>query len=276
VRSSRSPHPKPVARTDTIHALERGLQVFKMLQSVQTSTLEQLHRATGISKPSLLRILSTLQREGMVHRRIDDGRYRVSAKLTSLARPAAHLEYVAEVAAPVLDRLCQRIIWPSDIAVPAGTHMEIMETSRTLSPFVFNSGMIGNQISWLVTAHGRAYLAFCPEDEREVIVGGLRKSGNPQDWLAAHPDRLEKVFAEVRSRGYGMRDPTYSGGFYDRPFDDQLMGIAVPILARGRVHATINILWVRRAMTVNDLVVAHLKDLQQAADEIAVALEGEP
>jgi len=29
-------------------------------------------------------------------------------------------------------------------------------------------------------------------------------------------------------------------------------------------------------MTVNDLVVAHLKDLQQAADEIAVALEGEP
>ena len=73
-----------------------------------------------------------------------------------------------------------------------------------------------------------------------------------------------------RSNGNGIV------GRYDRPFDDQLMGIAVPILARGRVHATINILWVRRAMTVNDLVVAHLKDLQQAADEIAVALKGEP
>jgi IclR family mhp operon transcriptional activator len=275
VRSSRSHDAKPSVASETIRGLERGLQVFKALQNVQTSTLEQLHRVTGISKPSLLRILSTLQREGMVHRRLDDGRYRVSAKLTNLSRQPAHVDYIAEVAAPVLDRLCQRIVWPSDIAVPVHDYMEIMETSRTLSPFVFNSGVIGNQLNWLLTAHGRAYLSFCSEEERGTILARLRKSGRAENWLAAHPDRLDKIFAEIRRLGYGTRDPSYSGGFYDNAFDDQLTGIAVPILAGGRVHATINILWVRRAMTVNDLVALHLADLQQAAREIGVALENE-
>lgn len=259
-------------KIETIQALERGLHVFKALQSVQTSTLQQLHQASGISKPSLLRILGTLQREGMVHRRIDDGRYRVSAKLTRFARRDDPSDYVAEVAAPVLDRLCQKIIWPSDIAFPAGDHMEIQETTRTLSPCVFNSGHIGNRICWLLTAHGRAYLAFCPREERESILDQLRKSGNAQDWLAAHPKRLEKIFAEVRHNGYGTRDPAYSGGFYERPFDDQLAGIAVPIVAGGRVHATINILWVRRAVTVKDIVTRHLADLKRAANEIATSI----
>jgi IclR family mhp operon transcriptional activator len=273
VALGRSPRSKPHAKTEVIRALERGLQVFKVLQNAQTSTLQQLHRTTKISKPSLLRILSTLQREGMAYRRLYDGRYRVSAKLTHLSRNPSSADYIAEVAGPILDRLCQRIVWPSDIAVPAGDHMEIMETSRTLSPFVFNSGVIGNQLNWLLTAHGRTYLAFCPKDERATILRRLRKARNPENWLAAHPDRLEKIFAEVRRIGYGTRDPTYSGGFYQNSFDDQLTGIAVPILAGGRVHATVNILWVRRAMTVSDLVTLHLGDLQKAASEIAASIE---
>jgi IclR family mhp operon transcriptional activator len=256
-------------KSQNIRALERGLQVFKALQNAQNWTLQQLHQSTGISKPSLLRILGTLQREGMVHRRIDDGRYRVSAELTRVARKSDPFDYVAEVAAPVLDRLCQKIVWPSDIAVPAGDHMEIRETSRTLSPFVFNSGLIGHQINWLLTAHGTAYLAFCPNDERQQILERLRGSRNPQDWLAAHPRRLEKIFAQVRRCGYGMRDPLFSGGFYERPFDDGLSGIAVPIREGDRVHATINILWVRRASTMDDIVKLHLADLKNAAHEIS-------
>jgi IclR family mhp operon transcriptional activator len=262
-----------MAKSENIQALERGLQVFKTLQKVSMMTLQQLHQSTAISKPSLLRILSTLQSQGMVHRRIDDGRYRVSAKLTRVARKLDQFDYVAEVAAPVLDGLCQKIIWPSDIAVPAGDHMEIRETSRTLSPFVFNSAIIGNQINWLLTAHGTAYLAFCPVEERTQILERLRSSGNPQDWLASQPARLEKILTEVRQRGFGLRDPSYSGGFYDRPFDDGLAGIAVPIKNGERIYGTINILWVRRALTEKNLVKMHLKDLEGAAIEIASSIE---
>jgi DNA-binding IclR family transcriptional regulator len=113
-----------------------------------------------------------------------------------------------------LDRLCQRIIWPSDLAVPADDHLEIMETSRTLSPFVLDSGRIGNRINWLMTAIGRAYLAFRPADERQRIVARLRKTRTPQDRLAAEPKRFDAILAETRERGYGLRDAAFYGGFY--------------------------------------------------------------
>jgi IclR family transcriptional regulator, mhp operon transcriptional activator len=173
---------------------------------------------------------------------------------------------------PVLDRLCRKIVWPSDLAVPADDHMEICETSRTLSPFSFNSARVGNRINWLMTGLGRAYLAFCPEEERQRVVTRLRDTGNPQDRLASQPSRLDAILAETRERGYGMRDPAFYGGFYERPFDDQLAGIAVPLGGGDHVYGSINILWVRRAMTVGEIVAHHLADLQTAAAEIVSML----
>ncbi|NJO23942.1 MAG: helix-turn-helix domain-containing protein [Sphingomonadales bacterium] len=102
-----------------IRVLERGLRVFKTLQQSAALTLADLHEATGLPKPTLLRILVTLEGAGMVHRGIDDRRYRISARLTRVARKADRSDRVAEAAAPVLDRLCKKIIWPSDLAVPA-------------------------------------------------------------------------------------------------------------------------------------------------------------
>src|SRR5690349_21271979 len=45
---------------ETIRGLERGLQVLEVLRVRPTCSLQELHEATGISKPSLLRILATL------------------------------------------------------------------------------------------------------------------------------------------------------------------------------------------------------------------------
>jgi IclR family mhp operon transcriptional activator len=259
-------------KASTIRGLERGLQVLKLLQAGPSATLQDVHAATGLPKPSLLRILATLEHAGVVHRRIDDGRYRPSFKQVEVALQRHPFDRVAEAATPVLDRLCRKIVWPSDLAVPAGDHMEICETSRTLSPFVFNSGGIGNRINWLLTGMGRAYLAFCPEEERQRVVALLRGTGNPQDRLASQPRRLDAILAETRERGYGLRDPAFYGGFYERLFDDQLAGIAVPLVDADRVYGSINILWVRRAMTVEDMVAHHLADLQAAAAEIVSVL----
>ncbi|HEX9462642.1 MAG TPA: helix-turn-helix domain-containing protein [Alphaproteobacteria bacterium] len=262
-----------MAKTSTIRGLQRGLQVFKALHGAPALTLHEVHRTTGLSKPSLLRILATLEQAGMVYRRIDDGRYRASAKLTGILRKPHRFDYVAEVAAPVLDRLCHKIVWPSDLGVPAGDHLEIVETSRALSPFVFNSARVGNRVNWLMTALGRAYLAFCPDEERRRIVTRLRNSRNPQDRLARDPKRLDAVLRETRARGYGLRDPYFLGGFYEGMFDDHLAGMAVPLLQGGKVHGCINIIWARRALTVDQMAAQHLRDLQDAAREIVSALK---
>ena len=66
-------------RAETIRGLQRGLHVLEVLQSNPISSLHDIHLATNISKPSLLRILATLQQAGAVSRRLADGHYRISA-----------------------------------------------------------------------------------------------------------------------------------------------------------------------------------------------------
>jgi DNA-binding Lrp family transcriptional regulator len=47
------------------------------------ASLHDIHVATRISKPSLLRILNTLEHAGVVSRRLVDGRYRIVERLGS-------------------------------------------------------------------------------------------------------------------------------------------------------------------------------------------------
>ena len=266
-------------RSDTIRGLQRGLQVLHVLQSSAICSLHDVHVATRISKPSLLRILNTLERAGLVSRRLADGHYRISA-LTRDARKRDRYDRVAEAAAPVLDRLCQKVLWPSDLLVPAGDHMERRETSQAQSPFFHrptHRNRVGQPVGWLLTGVGRAYLAHCPEQEREEILQRLRRSDKPEDRLARDPKRLDRILGETRQRGYGTRDAVFVGGNYGSPpQDDGLAAIAIPLLDRTRVYGSINILWIRTAFTIEEFAVRHLKDLQAAASEIVASLHDRP
>src|SRR5215210_7415332 len=106
-------------RSETIRGLERGLQVLQALQASPIASLNDIYHQTRISKPSLLRILNTLQEAGYVSRRLVDGNYRISA-FARIGRKRDRHDRLAEAAAPVLDRLCRKVRWPSDLMVPAG------------------------------------------------------------------------------------------------------------------------------------------------------------
>jgi IclR family transcriptional regulator, mhp operon transcriptional activator len=186
----------------TIRAVERALQVLDVLRTKPISSLHDLYGATRIPKPTLLRILHTLEKADLVSRRLADGHYRLNTH-TGEVRKRDRRDRVAEAAAPVLVRLCEKVKWPSDLFVPAGDHMEKRETSRPYSPFVLrgNRGQVGRRVGWLMTGVGRAYLASCAVKERDAILQRLRKSDHPQDRLARDPRRLDQILNEARRRG---------------------------------------------------------------------------
>jgi IclR family mhp operon transcriptional activator len=256
-----------------IKSLERGLQVLQALQMQPDSSLQELYTLTGVSKPSLLRILHTLARSGLVTRRLGDGRYRIGATLSHAPSRREHRDRIAEAAAPVLERLCQRLSWPSDLMVPAGDHMEICETTRARSPFLLQQERIGLPVNWLMTAVGRAYLAYCSGRERQRIVDLLRASNRPEDRLARDPTRLNAILADVRARGYGTRDTGHTGGYYGGPpHADGLFSIAVPLRDGSRILGAINMLWLKKAFSTEAFAARHLADLQAAAAEIVSSL----
>jgi len=263
-----------MSKHETVRGLARGLQVLQALQDKPISSLQDLHAATGISKPSLLRILQTLENHDLVSRRLGDGRYRATTHLTRRPRRQAHHERVAEAAAPVLDRLCQSVSWPSDMMVPAGDHMVIAETSRSQTPFPINAGTIGRPVNWLLSAVGRVYLAYCSAKEREKILARLRQSDKPEDKLAREARRLEAILADTRKRGFGLRAESFGGAFYGTSAkDDGLAAIAVALADGSRVYGSINILWVKTAFSVEEFADRHLHELQTAAVEIVSSLK---
>jgi len=263
-----------MAEAKTIRSLERGLKVLRALQEQPISSLRDINVRTGIPKPTLLRILHTLEGAGAISRRLADGHYRISAGLSRLTRKPDRYDRVAEAAAPVLDRLCRKISWPSDLMVPAGDHMEIRETSRVRTPFstVFLHDRVGTPVNWILSAVGRVYLAYCPDSEREKILALLRKSELPENRFARDERRVRQILKETCAKGYGTRDPAFGGGAYRRQAPDGLAGIAVPLLDEKRVHGVINIIWPKAARTVEDMVQDHLGDLRDAAAEIVVSL----
>jgi IclR family mhp operon transcriptional activator len=262
-----------MSKSNTIRALERGLRVLQVFETSPICALQDLYVLTRIPRPSLLRILLTLEQAGLVTRRLADGRYRISANVTRMVRPRDRHERVAEAAAPALERLSHRAACPASFVVQAGDHMELREFSRARNLVMVNPDRIGDEIAWLLSGVGRAYLAFCPDKERQDILALLRKSDQPVNRLARDPKRVDKILAETRQHGYGARDPSYLGGFYGRPpFVDGLAGIAVPLLDRKRVHGCIALRWPRSSCSIEEFAARHLADMRAAADEIVHSL----
>lgn len=259
----------------SIRALDRGIEVLAHLQKSRTASLHDLHLATGLPKATLTRILVTLEGHGLIWQRLADGAFMASH--TFLPRsPQIHDEgFLVEVAAPVLERLCQQVNWPSVLAAPRLTHMEVIETNRPRSYFSHLAlGPIGFRINMLRSATGRAYLAFCGEDERQAILHRLACSADSANARARQPSVMEKVLEETRQRGYGTRADDFGGHFEKtrREVDDQRDSVAVPIWAGEEVIAVLNLTWVIKAATLAQILKTCMPHVTLASRQISMKL----
>ena len=260
-----------------VRALNRGLDVLRIIQESKAASLSDLHLATQLPKATLLRILKTLIGRELIWQRIADGAYVPSYTFSKRARVFDEESHLAEVAAPILTDLCKRVRWPSILLGPRLDHMVLIESNRPISDFdyIINPTPLGSfQVNMLRSASGRCYLAFCSPKERAAILARLQKSMRPGDALARNTTKLNKVLADVRSRGYGTREPDF-GGHYDLPrskADDGRNSIAVPIHAGDEVVGCINLTWIAKVATVAAITDRFLPELDEAARTISARM----
>lgn len=248
-----------------IESLRRGLKVMDLLQAGGPLNLADIARATGIAKATLLRILITLEEEGHARRGLSDRLWHAATR--DMVAPAADT-LLAQVSAPVLDRLCQKVLWPSDVGVYHDGVIQILETSRRLSPFLVNR-LVNYDVHVLPSAMGRAILAWSPPEVREDILSTLSGRTSPHDRLAGERDRVSRLIEETLARGYATRHPGY---FVAVRREATVSAIAVPVLRHGMAIGAVNLSWVARAQSEADIASAHLDDLRRAAAEIAKAI----
>ena len=257
-----------MANVKSVRALDRGLSVLETLKK-RGATLGELHGATGLPRATLLRLLKTLEERHWIFCVPGEGIYQLGARShyrpTATSTDNASTE-MARLASPILDRLCKKTLWPCGLAVRNGHTMLILETERQSSPFTVDRTIIGHRPSLLKSATGRAYLAFCPQSEREQILAVLRKSGHPDDNLANMPRLVERQIEETRKRGYGIRELARRTRISNS--DQTFNAIAVPVMNGDIVVAAINALWIENLISVSAFVAKHLPALQDAARDL--------
>lgn len=259
----------------TIRAVQRAFDVLRALQDMPGgATLMQLQQSTGLSGPTVLRMLKTLMEVKAVHRSTTDQRYRNSVHLQALARSVPALDRLGDVAAPWLDGLCRQVEWPSDLAVHQGDDdfMAVLESSLSQSRFYVRRARGRVRVNLLGSAAGMAYLSALTPERRIALVDAARRGHDVHNAMVIATGDLEARVREARRQGYASRHPTYRGGSYNSsPRDNALSAIAVPIVCQGCVLGALNINWNRAAMDEVDMVRRHLKSLRAAAEGIAAS-----
>jgi IclR family mhp operon transcriptional activator len=257
-----------------IRALDRGLHILELLSRQGQMTLADLRKASGLSNPTLLRILLTLQDRKWVRRNIVEGRYELAHSLGNLLGETARAHPLAELSAPyLLDLKSRQTGWPSDLCTLVGPgRIEIVESTRLRGPMALTRTALGIRPSMVMSAHGRAILAFSGDAQCDRHFQAILKSGTKEDMLWIETGKFEDEIARTRKQGFGLREPNY----WQAPFDPgpELGAIAVPILSNTGVHGSISLMWMAEEMLLEDVLAAgSLEDLQKTSARIGVALD---
>lgn len=250
-------------KSDGVRALRRGLAVLRHINACGSTSAAEIARALSIPRPTVYRLLQTLEEEGYVAFSASSTQVRVTRLAASLGDGYAAQARICQAAGPVFGHYAPRLVWPLDLTVYEDAAMVIQETTHTRSPLSIDRGMIGFRLPMLRTSAGRAYLAYCPPEDRQAILGHLRRMDDGEDRPFLDDAWLARCLSETRKNGFAVRD----GG----EFRPKTSSIAVPVMVGQRVEAVVSMIWIRSALSLAEAIRAHGRTLAEVASAISQA-----
>lgn len=247
-----------------VNALTRGLEVLQLLNKHGASQVRDIHRHSGLPKPTVVRMLSSLCDSGYVRQAID-GSYHLTARTLELSVGYDATDDILTTARPVMAAAREAHTWPSDLAIFDHDAMVIMDTSKVPGTLSLNRG-IGTRLPVTPTAFGRAYLAFCPQDERQEIIARLAKSNEANEELARQPEKIAKILSRARERGYAVSD---------EKFNKSARIVAVPVIVHSQIVACVNMMAPSAAMPYEQAEASFYPVLRDIADHLSELLAGD-
>ena len=239
-----------------IEPIRRAFLVLEALNRRRSTTLSLLSAETGLPRPTLVRLLQTLIELGYASRVSREAGYRLTDHVLSLAGGVRFIDHLVDAAIPHMSRFTAEHGWPLYLATLSAGAMSIRHSTAPESPMSFEGSGYNRKSPMLVGALGRAWLAFCPEDERRSILRSIGVRQGPA---------LVAALAGIRRDGYAFTRPA-------RP--TRIHGMAVPILGEGRVLGSLSMRFPRSALSEPEAGAGFGKRLGTVALAIASDVAG--
>ena len=249
-------------QSEGVRAFKRGLDVLHEVNRSGGIRAGDVARQLDLPRPTVYRLLETLEELGYIARSASDDRFRVTRRALSLGDGYDPGVVICQAAAPYLTELSRTLIWPVDLSTYENAAMVVQETTHSRSPLSIDRGMIGKRLPMLRTSAGRAYLAACAPRERDLIVNHLRRIDEADDRPFLDEPRLARMIADTAQRGYAIRN--------EGEFNPKTASIAVPIVRDEIVFGCISIIWIRSALSLDEAIAQFVTPLRDAAAAIPV------
>jgi IclR family mhp operon transcriptional activator len=250
-----------------VQSIVRGFSVVEILNQQPVTSLETLHKATGLPKSTLVRLLDTLVEAGyafQVSRR--DG-YSVTEKVLRLSAGLRLRDALVDVARPRMEAFTREHKWQISLATCERGGMLIRASTRNISPFSREKNFLNRHVGMFSSALGLAYFASCSRKERDAMLKVIRASDTPDALVAHNAALVAAMVAKVKRN----RCATVK-----RPPDNPTQSFAVPIFAsrrKGEVLGALNIFWYRSVMSQREALRLYLDKMYALAEHIAADLE---
>jgi IclR family mhp operon transcriptional activator len=251
---------KSEAFRSSVRSLQRGLKILRLISRNAGIKAGEISEQIGLARPTVYRLLETLEEEGYVVRSASDNRFRVTQETLSLGIGYDAVNSISQVAGPVLIELSHRFIWPFDLSVRQDVEMVVQESTHPRSPLAVDRGVIGRRMPMLRSSMGRCYLAHCPSAERAELVELIANLNDTEDSFYLAPQVLEKLVTETIERGYAAR--------YREKFNLHTSSIAVPIFSGTTLVGSMAVIWITKALTLSEAVDQFLDTMREAARRI--------
>jgi IclR family mhp operon transcriptional activator len=250
-----------------VNSVVRALDILEALNRRPISTIDELYGQTGIPKPSIIRLLQTLEGRGLVRHANQHGAYFLTSQVRSLSSGYHSEPRLIEASAGLLDELTRKIKWPLAIGIPDSDAVVVRYSTIPLSPLALRHSTLGMRLSLVSRALGRAYLAFCGADEREVLLKLARKSGKSEDAPARNDSKIRAILQATHARGVAIRDPRVR---------KESNTLAVPVYEQSRVVASVGLTFFSSAMGSDEAIEKFGAELLTLSASITQRLDAGP
>lgn len=189
----------------TVSALRRGVAVLQCFGAGNASLSNaELSRLTGVPKPTVTRLASTLVALGLLRQDMATEKFSLGAGVLSLAHAFLSGFDIRASARPHLQRLAEETGGTAYLAVRDAGEMVIIDACRARAPMLTMSLGIGSRVPLGTSSLGRACLAGMPAGEREALVGELGITGFDRVLHEADVHRYCTSLGELRSEIHSL------------------------------------------------------------------------
>ena len=221
--------------------------------------------ATAIPRPSVYRLLKTLEEMGMVSKDHFSNRWRPTLHVKSLSSGFREEDWVCQIAVPHMIELGREVLWPLDLVTLRGFQMEVRESTHQISPYSVHHGMVGRLLPLIETASGRALLAHMPETGRNALLTTISDVMGLEQPFITRDGGLDAILTKVRMLGVGFRVAD---------FTPETGSISAPIWYEDRVFACLTLIWSTSSLSLEKGLLLYRDKLLHTADSISRDLAG--